>query len=300
MNRLAAFAVVGASALVAAGAASSRAPFITYWDPVWSPNGKSIAFVDRGDTDGDLYLVAPDGSDLRKLTHSIYASGNYGARDPSWSPDGRKVAFGYGYDGISVIAADGSGLQRVTTTGHQPAWSPRGRRIAFGDPDWPTSSIWVMRPDGTGRTLVASPPPEPRTDRTLFSPAWSPDGELLAFCVGTGADSTIKPGYLGIISRYRGHISRVLRNKNPSYVDWGPRGRNLVVAFDPITNDPNGFTNIRVGVFDLRTHRLRQLHFGNHPTWSPNGRRIAFTYKGDIWVMNANGTGAHRITHRPT
>lgn len=287
--------VVVVLGLAASGHALGSGRLVSYWDPTWSPHGDAIAFVDRGDTDGDLYLIEADGSNLRRLTQSSYPSGNYGARNPSWSPDGATIAFAYGYYGISLIHADGSGLQRITKVGDMPAWSPGGKKIAFAYPDWPAASIWVMGPDGTDRTLAAAPPPD---DRTLFSPAWSSDGDLLAFCVGTAADSTIRPGYLGVIRRYRGRIRRLLRRLNPSFVDWSPNGRKLAVAYDPVTNDRNGLQNIRVGVLDLRTGRLQRLHVGLHPTWSPDGRHIAFASQGDIWVMNADGTDARRLTYR--
>jgi Tol biopolymer transport system component len=280
-----------------AGDVCASATVVSYWDPTWSPRGNTIAFVDRGDTPGDLYLANAAGTNVRRVTNSSYPPNpNYGARNPSWSADGTKIAFGYGYDGISVVHPDGSALSRIREDGGMPAWSPRGRRIAFVAPDWPAASVWVMRPDGMGKTLVAAPP---RDERSLFAPGWSPNGEMLAFCVGTAADSTVRPGYLGIVSQYRGRFTRLLRGLNPSFVDWSPNGKLLAVAFDPVTNDPRGLANVRVGVFNLRTKHLRQLHFGSHPTWSPDGRRIAFAFAGDIWVMNANGTGAHRITHRP-
>jgi Tol biopolymer transport system component len=281
--------------LSVSGAGQAAAPGVSYWDPSWSPRANTIAFVDRGDTPGDLYTVDASGSHLRKITASSYPpADNYGARDPTWSPDGKKIVFGYGYDGISVIRPDGLALTQIRKDGAMPAWSPHGRRIAFVAPDWPAASVWVMRPDGTGKTLVATPP---RDDRSLFAPAWSPDGQLLAFCVGTAADSTVKPGYLAIINRYRGRFTRLLQGLNPSFVDWSPDGKRLAVAFDPVTNDPHGLANVRVGVFNLRTRHLRQLHFGAHPTWSPDGRRITFTDGRGIWVINTNGTGAHRITH---
>ena len=78
-----------------------------------------------------------------------------------------------------------------------PAWSPGGKRIAFIWPDWPASSLWVMRPDGTGRWLVADPPDD---QTSLLAPAWSPDGQRLAFCVGMAADTGAQAGELAIVS----------------------------------------------------------------------------------------------------
>jgi dipeptidyl aminopeptidase/acylaminoacyl peptidase len=63
-------------------------------DPVWSPDGDRIAFRSyRGpDPDDtyvqDLYTVAPDGSDLRRVT-----DGDVTATAPAWSPDGERIAF---------------------------------------------------------------------------------------------------------------------------------------------------------------------------------------------------------------
>ncbi len=52
------------------------------WDPVWSPNGEELAIAsDRG-----VYLVSPDGRDLRRLNVQP-------AHSPVWSPEGNQIAF---------------------------------------------------------------------------------------------------------------------------------------------------------------------------------------------------------------
>jgi Tol biopolymer transport system component len=70
--------------------------------------------------------------------------------------------------------------------GAQPDFSPSGRRIAYanGAAEF-YASIYVMRPDGTKKTLVA----QPRRDESLTEPTWSPSGQRLAFSVGTAADT---------------------------------------------------------------------------------------------------------------
>jgi TolB protein len=279
-----------AAATFLSGAGASSHLYQRYWDPEWAPNGKQIAFVDRGDVAGDLYVMNADGTRVRRLTNSTQASGNYGARTPTWSPDSKKIAFGYGYYGIVIVNVDGSALRRITNDGDMPAWSPRGRRIAFVYPDWPASSIYVMRPDGTGRQLVA----EPGENRSLFGPSWSPDGQRLAFGVGTAADTEVRPGYLGIVDQYRGRVRRILRGLNPLESDWSPSGRKIAFGFDPITNDPAFKT--WVGVFDLRSGKVTRLHRGFQPSWSPNGRKIVFCGRtGGIYVMNADGSRVKRL-----
>jgi TolB protein len=76
--------------------------------PVWSPDGKTIAFASNraGPANvGEIYLINPDGSGLRQLT-----TGPRGFAQPTWSPDGRKIfvyedveTAEYEYGGIAVI-----------------------------------------------------------------------------------------------------------------------------------------------------------------------------------------------------
>jgi Tol biopolymer transport system component len=259
--------------------------------PAWSPDGKSIAFVGRGF--GDLFVVNADGSGIRQLTRSgSIGSANYGARFPSWSPDSHKIAFGYGLDGICVINADGSGFHRISDTGGIPAWSPGGKKIAFVSIDETSGDkIYVMAPDGSDIELVA----QPTESRSFESPTWSSDGQLLAFAVTTAPDIDVLPGYLGIVSRYQGRVRVFLRGYNPFPASW--RGTKIAVAYDPITNDRDWPDHVRVGTFDIRTNTLKNLHRGDHPSWSPDGRRLAFRYHGNIWVINADGRGARQLTH---
>jgi WD40 repeat protein len=94
-------------------------------NPVWSPDGKWIAFESDRTGQPEIFLVRPDGSDLRQLTHT-----DEGAGLPIWSPDGQKLAFLSppsweqlgGHDDIDpalspfaihVVNADGSDQQPV-------------------------------------------------------------------------------------------------------------------------------------------------------------------------------------------
>jgi Tol biopolymer transport system component len=268
------------------------AKLVGYYDPTWSPDGKRIAFVDRGDVDGDLYVMNADGTGVKQLTHSSYSSGDYGARNPSWSPDGRRIAFAYGYDRLSVINPDGSGLRTVVHPGDLPDWSPKGRWIAYAQFDEPAgSSLFVIRPDATHKTLVE----RPDGYHSYGAPTWSPDGQRLAFGVGTAGDTPIQTPYVGVISQYRGRITKLAVGHSIWSTDWSPNGRSLLLSEDPIVNDPRGFENVRVSILDLRTRKLRPLHRGLSARWSPNGRRIVFAWRGAIDVMNADGSGVRQL-----
>ena len=59
-------------------------------DPVWSPNGKWIAFCAKrkDDDEAQIYLIAPDGGEARRVT-----SLSTGASALRWFPDSRRIAF---------------------------------------------------------------------------------------------------------------------------------------------------------------------------------------------------------------
>ncbi|MGD8398795.1 MAG: hypothetical protein PVG11_08050, partial [Anaerolineae bacterium] len=64
--------------------------------PAWSPDGEWIAFGSVRDVAyWEIYLMRPDGSDVRRLTWWEDASDLY----PSWSPDGTRLAFSSKRDG---------------------------------------------------------------------------------------------------------------------------------------------------------------------------------------------------------
>lgn len=77
-------------------------------------------------------LVAPDGSNQRRLTHNRARDDN-----PDWAPDGSRLVFQskrHANWDLYTILPDGSGLERLTNNpavDSVPAWSPDGTRIAF-------------------------------------------------------------------------------------------------------------------------------------------------------------------------
>ena len=56
--------------------------------PVWSPNGRLLAFWSNRDGDHEVHTMRADGGGVRQLTTSAGLDG-----DRAFSPDGRTIAF---------------------------------------------------------------------------------------------------------------------------------------------------------------------------------------------------------------
>jgi TolB protein len=114
-----------AHAIFVARADGTERRRITPWsldagdDPDWSPDGKSILFHSHegGTEQGQLYVIRPDGKDMRQLTS--FKDGTW-VGSASFSPDGKWITFAKAGRGgaadVFVMRTDGSGVRPVTRT----------------------------------------------------------------------------------------------------------------------------------------------------------------------------------------
>ncbi|MBT4096036.1 MAG: hypothetical protein HOM68_18255 [Gemmatimonadetes bacterium] len=145
------------------------------WDPVWSPDGRWIAFSSYRHFDSkgaykNLWLMSTDDFNPVQITDT--ASDDDSA--PTWSPDGQRLAFASDRSGdweIYTIGPDGTDLVQLTNSEDydmDPTWSPDGSRIAFAtrrDGNW---EIYCMDSDGSNQVNLTN---NPGNDT---EPQWSP------------------------------------------------------------------------------------------------------------------------------
>ena len=91
----------------------------------WSPNGQQLVFMSNREGYPSVFIMNADGSGQTNLTPKDpqHLSSVWNSRAPSWSKNGRQIYFmsfrpdTQGDTEIFVMNADGSGLERLTTSG---------------------------------------------------------------------------------------------------------------------------------------------------------------------------------------
>jgi WD40 repeat protein len=211
---------------------------------------------------------------------------------------------------IYLLGADGTILRRLRSAlrissdaSESPSWSPDGGRIVFSTPEAERGrSVRVINVDGSGERRLTA-----RSSLAL-SPRFSPDGGSIAFT--TGNEET---GVFAItVMRSDGTAARTLTRGVDFSPTWSPDGTKI--AFTRLVPDRRQTPHAYVYAMNADGSGLRRLATeAQSPAWSPDGTRIAFAsnrnvdqrrcpediciFPGDIYVMNADGTGERRITH---
>ncbi|HVF54113.1 MAG TPA: hypothetical protein VNC78_11005 [Actinomycetota bacterium] len=186
--------------------------------------------------------------------------------------------------------------QLTSTRGDEenhPVWSADGNRIAFaryagGSRSW---SIFVMNADGTGRRNL-SRCPEGFYDEV---PRWAPDDEHIVFTRTSVEDDSTN---IMVAKTDGSSVVHLVEGNDPS---WSPDGSQILYT------DAQGHIAVTSSVSGAPTTTLTDGEASDFlPSLSPDGTKIFFTRrlsgafeKGDVYVMNADGSGIQRLTDTP-
>lgn len=270
--------------------------------PVWSPNGRTLAFCRALAREPDasryaIYVVPAAGGTERKIIE--------GGMGVSWSPDGKTLAFvdSRTESGGVFLLSVKSGARRQITYPHPyfdslPMFSPDGRWIVFTrDFGFSAREIFVV-PAGGGRVRQLTFDRQP-----TYGAAWTSDSREIVFASnrGVGGESLWRISLAGGTPR---QLSATL--EGAFYPSISRHGNRLV--YTESFQDTNiyayqgtGFGNrANPGRFSGPKSFIISSRRDDSPSISPDGERVAFisrrTGNEEVWVANRNGMSPIQLT----
>lgn len=184
------------------------------YDPAWSPDGRRIAFTAGSVRDRQLFTMAPDGSDVLRLTPS---GGRRWAFNPSWHAVGQtgfRIVFDYAQPGTEegdlwAIGSDGRTMTPLTQT---PEREENGSFAPDGSLVFEVSRGLRVRRDGVVTRLGDG-----------SDPKWSPDGRRLVSVHHVG----LRGGLIGVSKGDGTGFRSLAWGSTPS---WSPDGSSIVYS----------------------------------------------------------------------
>ena len=243
------------------------------------PFNSKIAFISSR-ADGrakEVYVTDVSGTEVRRVTRDRTL--NLG---PSWSPTGAELLFiSYKRGGpypFKLDLATGRSARIYARIAYGSSWSPDGRRVAVSIDQGGNTDLFLISPQGQlVRRLT-------RHSGIDVSPVWSPDGRWLAFCSSRSGSPQIY-----VMDVETGRSKRITfqgrYNTDPA---WSPKGDQIAY-----TARSGGF---RVMGIDPGGGEARSIVRGEHPSWSPDGRYLAVTRQGRLYMVSRDGQSIKQLT----
>jgi Tol biopolymer transport system component/C-terminal processing protease CtpA/Prc len=283
-------------------------------NPMFSPDGRWIAFSSKRSGNWDIHAIPADGGTARQITWHAGSDNPLG-----WSPDGKFILCSGKRDSVNhtLFAIDVATLRtRALVEDYAPMaaanWSPDGAQIVYARYGFPwtrprytgsaAAELWLLNASsGTRRALTAN-------QQQHLWPRFTPDGKILSVTTGEPTPSTTNLGQT--ISPVADNPRRTpnlwlfdtngaakqLTTFTGGSVRWpcvALRSGDIAFEYDTGiyllragTKEPRPVTLFAAVDEKLAARRREKLSTGaNEAEPSPDGKTIAFGLSGDIWTV---------------
>ena len=247
--------------------------------PNWSPDGKYFII----NSQGKLYKIGRDGKSKELINTGFATRCN---NDHGISPDGKQLVISNGIEqspgnyssAIFILPIQGGDPKQITekTPSYWHGWSPDGKTLAYvGNRNNEYDIYTIPVTGGDERQLTSS--------RGLDDgPEYSPDGRFIYY-------NSFQSGRMQIW-RMGADGSSPEQLTNDDYANWfphpSPDGKHIVyISYieDQKEGHPFG-KDVKLRLMNVKTGKIRDLtevFFGgqgtiNVPSWSPDGKMVAF------------------------
>ena len=247
-------------------------PAIATSAPTWSPDGTRVAYWSTGDASNEVRVLDVRTGVTTNLTNDPAAD-----RYPVWSPAGDEIAFWSDRSDkgeLWIMSSDGSATRAIVEVGNAfgpAAWSPDSRSLAVAVQRGPDA--FALHVVDRGGTVLAELP----TSVNTVSPAWSPNGETIAYWDLLGpVRELVLSDASGSDVRQLGPLGHALADFRlashsstpwPAAPGWSPQGDQLAVEWPR----PDGTSAVLVVAVESNEWRFLtdSAAAESSPSWRP-------------------------------
>ncbi|GIK60718.1 MAG: tricorn protease [Ignavibacteriota bacterium] len=255
----------------------TQTPGIREIDPVWSPDGKWIAYLSDRTGEYEIYTKSSDGSGEEK---QITNDGTIWRFSPVWSPDSKQIAFADKNQKLWYVNVDDGNQIEVDHSNYNDItdykWSPDSKWLTYTKSDESRmGSIWVYSLDKKEITKLTSS----LTDE--FNPVFSKDGKYIYFFSNRDFNLEFSSWEFNYVytnptrvycAALNNDVPALFQPKNDEEITNNESKENNDTGEVVVKIDPENFEN-RINVLPGKS--------GNYSSLYPTEKGVAYIFQND-------------------